>query len=145
VGPFSEIDQFDLREAKNRLGKRFILRTPKRKKQSELLRRVGEILRFSRHRKLKEVLEQIRPVIVGWVNYFRVGNCRRVFGWIRFEVMRRVRRFVMKQRGRPGCGWKRWSNGTIYREWGLVNEYTVQYFYRSSVKVTARSTGSGDW
>ena len=126
---------FDLREAKNRLGKRFILRTPKRKKQSELLRRVGEILRFSRHRKLKEVLEQIRPVIVGWVNYFRVGNCRRVFGWIRFEVMRRVRRFVMKQRGRPGCGWKRWSNGTIYREWGLVNEYTVQYFYRSSVKV----------
>src|SRR3989304_5353631 len=81
---------FDLREAKNRLGKRFILRTPKRKKQSELLRRVGEILRFSRHRKLKEVLEQIRPVIVGWVNYFRVGNCRRVFGWIRFEVMRRV-------------------------------------------------------
>ncbi len=85
---------FDLREARNRLGKRFILRTPKKKKQSELLRRVGRILKFSRHR-----------------------------------------RFVMKQKGRRGCGWKRWSNEAIYKKWGLINEYKVQYFYRSSVKV----------
>jgi RNA-directed DNA polymerase len=125
---------FDLREAKNRLRKRFILRTPMKKKQSELLRRVGKILKFSRHRKLKEVLERIRPVIVGWVNYFRVGNSRRAFGWIRFEVMRKIRRFAMKQRGRPGCGWKRWSNETIYKEWGLADPYEVRYFYRSSVK-----------
>lgn len=127
---------FDLREAKNRLGKRFILRTPKKKKQSELLRRVGRILKFSRHRKLPEILERIRPVIVGWVNYFRVGNSGRAFDWIRFEMMRKIRRFVMKQKGRPGCGWKRWSNEAIYKKWGLVNEYQVQYFYRSAVKVS---------
>ncbi|MGH7872067.1 MAG: group II intron maturase-specific domain-containing protein [Candidatus Binatia bacterium] len=48
-------------------------------------------MKFSRHRKLKEVLEQIRPVIVGWVNYFRVGNARRAFGWICFEMMRKIR------------------------------------------------------
>jgi RNA-directed DNA polymerase len=127
---------FDLREAKNRLGKRFILRTPMKKKQSELLRRVGRILRYCRHRKLPEVLERIRPVIVGWVNYFRVGNSGRAFDWIRFEMMRKIRRFVMKQKGRPGCGWKRWSNEAIYRRWGLVNQYRVQYFYRSPVKVS---------
>jgi RNA-directed DNA polymerase len=126
---------FDLREGRNRFGKRFVLRTPMRKKQSDLVRRVGRILKFSRHRKLKEVLEQIRPVIVGWVNYFRVGNARRAFGWIRFEMMRKIRRFAMKQKGRRGCGWKRWSNETIYKEWGLVNNYTVQYFYRSPAKV----------
>ena len=62
---------FDLREAKNGVGKKFILRTPMKKKQSELLRQVGRILKFSRYRKLPEVLERIRPVIVGWVNYFR--------------------------------------------------------------------------
>jgi RNA-directed DNA polymerase len=126
---------FDLREAKNRFGKRFVLRTPMKKKQSELLKRVGQILKFSRHRKLKEVLEQIRPVVVGWVNYFRVGNSCRAFGWIRFEMMRKIRRFAMRQKGRPGCGWKRWSNETIYKQWGLVDEYRVQYFYRSGVKV----------
>jgi RNA-directed DNA polymerase len=126
---------FDLREGRNRLGKRFVLRTPKKKKQSELLRRVGLILKFSRHRSLKDVLEMIRPVIVGWVNYFRVGNSRRAFGWIRFEMMRKIRRFVMKQKGRPGYGWKRWSNETIYREWGLVDNYRVRYFYRSPAKV----------
>ncbi|MGH7775369.1 MAG: group II intron maturase-specific domain-containing protein, partial [Candidatus Binatia bacterium] len=125
---------FDLREAKNRLGKRFILRTPMKKKQSELLRRVGRILKFSRHRKLPEVLERIRSVIVGWVNYFRVGNLGRAFDWVRSEVMRQIRRFVMKQKGRRGRGWKRWSNEAIYKKWGLVNEYQVQYFYRSTVK-----------
>ena len=126
---------FDFRAGRNRLGKRFVLRTPMRKKQSDLIRRVGRILKFSRHRKLRDVLEQIRPVIVGWVNYFRVGNARRAFEWIRFEMMRKIRRFVMKQKGRPGCGWKRWSNEAIYKDWGLVNDYRVQYFYRSSVKV----------
>ena len=126
---------FDLREGNNRLGKRFVLRTPMRKKQSELLRRVGRILKFSRHRQIREVLDQIRPVIVGWVNYFRVGNSRRAFEWIRFEMMRKIRRFVMKQKGRPGCGWKRWSNETIYKQWGLIDKYRIQYFYRSPVKV----------
>jgi RNA-directed DNA polymerase len=127
---------FDLREGCNRFGKRFVLRTPMRKKQSELIKRVGRILKFSRHRKLRDVLDQIRPVIVGWVNYFRVGNARRAFDWIRFEMMRKIRRFAMKQKGRRGCGWKRWSNETIYKEWGLVNDYRVQYFYGSPVKVS---------
>lgn len=127
---------FDFRAGCNRFGKRFVLRTPMRKKQSELLRRIGRILKFSRHRKIKDVLELIRPIIVGWVNYFRVGNSRRAFDWIRFEIMRKIRRFAMKQKGRPGCGWKRWSNEAIYKEWGLVNDYRVQYFYRSPVKVS---------
>jgi RNA-directed DNA polymerase len=127
---------FDLREGRNRFGKRFVLRTPMRKKQSDLVRRVGRILQFSRYRKLRDVLEQIRPVIVGWVNYFRVGNARQAFDWIRFEIMRKIRRFVMKQKGRRGCGWKRSSNETIYKHWGLVDNYTVRYFYRSPVKVS---------
>jgi RNA-directed DNA polymerase len=127
---------FDFRVGCNRFGKRFVLRTPMRKKQSELLKRVGQILKYSRHRKLTQVIERIRPVIVGWVNYFRVGNSRRAFDLVRFEIMRKIRRFAMKQKGRPGCGWKRWSNEAIYKEWGLVNDYRVQYFYRSPVKVS---------
>jgi len=127
---------FDLREGRNRFGKRFVLRTPKRNKQSELIKRVGRILKFSRHRKLPEVLERMGAVIVGWVNYFRVGNSGRAFDWIRYEIMRKIRRFVMKQKGRRGCGWKRWSNEAIYQKWGLVNNYRVQYFYRSPVKVS---------
>ena len=127
---------FDFRAGRNRLGKSFVLRTPKKNKQSELIKRVGRLLKHSRHRKLKEVMEQLRPVIVGWVNYFRVGNSRRALEWIRFEIMRKIRRFAMKQKGRPGCGWKRWSNEAIYKEWGLVNDYRVQYFYRSPGKVS---------
>lgn len=127
---------FDIRAGCNRFGKRFVLRIPMRKKQSELLKRVRRILKHSRHCSMKEVLEKIRPVIVGWINYFRVGNSRRAMDWIRFEIMRQIRRFAMKQKGRPGCGWKRWSNEAIYKKWGLVDDYRVQYFYRSPVKVS---------
>jgi len=49
--------------------------------------------------------------------------------------MRKIRRFAMKQKGRPGCGWKRWSSEAIYKEWGLFNDYRVQYFYRLPAKV----------
>ena len=126
---------FDLREAKNRWGKRFIMRTPKRKKQEELLRRVSLILRYSRHRKVQEVIGMINPVIVGWMNYFCVGNSASVFDRVRGEVMLRVRRFAVRQRGRRGFGWKAWSNDAIYREWGLRWKYQVRYFYRSPVKV----------
>ena len=35
-----------------------------------------------------------------------------------------------------GCGWKRWNNEAIHKEWGLVNDYRVRYFYRSPVKVS---------
>jgi RNA-directed DNA polymerase len=47
---------FDLREAKNRMGKRFIMRTPMKKKRVEVLRRVGEILRLYRHQSSKKSL-----------------------------------------------------------------------------------------
>ena len=126
---------FDLREARNRCGKRFILRTPKRKKQEELLKRVSKILKYSRHRKVKEVIGLINPVIGGWMNYFRVGNSAGVFDRVRHEIMLRVRRFAMRQRGRRGFGWKEWSNEAIYREWGLRWKYGVRYFYCSPVKV----------
>jgi len=76
----------------------------------------------------------INPVIVGWMNYFCVGNSAGVFDRVRREVMLQVRRFAMRQRGRRGFGWKRWSNGTIYREWGLGWKYQVRYFYRSPMK-----------
>ncbi len=122
---------FDLREAKNRWGKRFILRTPKRKKEQELLRRVATIVRYCRHRKVTEVIGLINSVIRGWVNYFRVGNSRRVFNRIRSEVVKKIRRFAMRQRGRRGFGWKRWSNEVIRKEWGLMWKYQVQYCYRS--------------
>ena len=43
-------------------------------------------------------------------------------------------RFVAFCQLMSGCGWKRWSNAAIHREWGLVNDYHVPYFYRSRVK-----------
>jgi RNA-directed DNA polymerase len=38
---------FDFKAGRNRFGKQFVLRTPMRKKQSELLTRVGRIFKYN--------------------------------------------------------------------------------------------------
>ena len=71
---------FDLREAKNRLGKRFILRTPMKKKQSELLRRVGRILRYCRHRKVPKSWSGFVPLLWDGSTTFGRQRAERLIG-----------------------------------------------------------------
>ena len=73
-----------------------------RRKQSDLIKAYWEDFKISRHRKPSAVLEQIRPVILGCVNYSRVGNARRAFGLIRFEVMLEDTPICDEAEGPPG-------------------------------------------
>jgi RNA-directed DNA polymerase len=41
-------------------------------------------------------------------------------------IEKKVRRFVMKRKGRKGFGWKRWSREEIYKNWGLYNDYQIR-------------------
>jgi Group II intron, maturase-specific domain len=55
------------------------------------------------------VIAVINPILRGWVNYFRVGNAARCFRFVKEWVEKKVRRHLMRARGRRGFGWKRWS------------------------------------
>jgi hypothetical protein len=50
--------------------------------------------------------------------------------------LQELRRRIYRKAKVESCGWKRWSNEAIYKDWGLVNDYRVRYFYRSIVKVS---------
>jgi RNA-directed DNA polymerase len=119
---------FDLRwERSKRTGRWFASRTPRSKKVTELLRKIRDILRDSRHLTMADVVAEINPVLRGWVNYFRVGNSSRAFGKIKYHVERKVRRFAAKRSKRRGFGWKRWSNDVVYGTWGLFRDYRVAH------------------
>ena len=101
--------------------------SPRPKKVTEVLRKVREGLRSTRHLPVQAAVEKVNSILRGWVNYFRVGNSSQAFSKVKYHVERKVRRFVAKQSKRTGHGWKRWSSDVVYGIWGLFGDYRLVY------------------
>src|ERR1019366_855142 len=72
------------------------------------------------------VIAKINPILRGWVNYFRVGHSSICFGVVKRWVEEKVRRHLMRARGRKGFGWTRWSSEWLYDRLGLFNNYQLR-------------------
>ncbi len=96
---------------------------PKLKKRTALFAKLREVFRRNVSQPVGKVIEQINPILRGWVNYFRVGHSNRCFSMVSQWVEKKVRRHLMRARGRQGMGWKRWSRDWIYGTLGLFNDY----------------------
>ena len=101
--------------------------SPRRKKVIEVLRKVRNALRASRHLKVQDAVARVNSIVRGWVAYFRIGNSSRDFDAVRTGVERKVRRFAVKKRKRRGLGWRRWSSEVVYGNWGLFDDYRIRY------------------
>jgi RNA-directed DNA polymerase len=117
---------FEFRRVRGRNGKLRPQFVPKMKKRTELLRSLKPIFRGLRSQPVEWVLEEIKPRLRGWVNYFNVGDSYRCFSYIRDWVEKKVRRHLMRAKGRSGFGWKRWSRQWLYEELGLFNGYELR-------------------
>jgi RNA-directed DNA polymerase len=116
---------FDIRLVRKRTGRRYVLRTPKVKKRTQLLGRLKEAFRLFRSQPVRKVIEEINPIIRGWVNYFAHGNASRCFSYVRDWVEKKVRRHLARNSKRNGFGWKRWSRRWLYTHLGLFGAYRV--------------------
>jgi RNA-directed DNA polymerase len=118
---------FDFRRVRTPRGRWMPLVMPQMKKRTELLRKLKGIFNRSRSQPLRGVIDQINPILRGWVNYFAIGNSSRCFSFIRLWVEKKIRRLLAKARQRQGFGWKRWSSRWLYDGLGLFSEYKVQW------------------
>jgi RNA-directed DNA polymerase len=118
---------FEYRRLRSRKGKWRPHFVPKQKKRTALLRKLKEIFRRFVSQPVRMVIGHINPTLRGWVNYFRVGNSSGCFSYIKLWVEKKVRRHLLRARGRKGFGWKRWSTRWIYDTLGLFNDYRVVY------------------
>ena len=100
---------------------------PKGKKRTALLRKLKEIFRSYRSQPVGGLIEEINPILRGWVNYFAIGHSSRCFSYIRDWVEKKIRRHLARACQRRGFGWKRWSREWLYGTLGLFNEYRVSY------------------
>jgi RNA-directed DNA polymerase len=116
---------FTIRRLRSRRGKGWALVIPAVKQRTALLRKLKEEFRRRDSQPVGRVIEAISPILRGWVNYFRVGHASRCFAFVREWVEKKVRRHMMRARGRSGFGWKRWSREWIYARLGLFRDYRV--------------------
>ena len=93
---------FEYRRIRSRKGRWRAHYVPKLKKRTALLR------------KLKDIFRRVR--------YFAVGNSSRCFSYSKLWVEKKVRRHLMRARGRKGLGWKRWNTLWLYNTLGLFHQ-----------------------
>ena len=116
---------FEYRLIRSRQGKWRTQLVPKMKKRMALLRKLKLIFQRYRSQPVGRVIEEINPILRGWVNYFGVGHSSRCFSFIKLWVEKKVRRHLMRARGRQGFGGKRWSAQWLHAKLGIFNGYRV--------------------
>jgi RNA-directed DNA polymerase len=116
---------FEYRRIRSRKGKWRAYYVPKPKKRTALLRKLKGLFRRCVSQPVGRLIELINPILRGWVRYFAVGDSSRCFSYIKLWVEKKVRRHLMRARGRKGFGWKRWSTQWLYDSLGLFHEYWV--------------------
>jgi RNA-directed DNA polymerase len=122
---------FTLRRLRSPRGRWWVQMTPAMKKRTALLRKLKEVFRRLDSQPTAQVIAVINPILQGWVNYFRIGNAARCFNFVKVWVEKKVRRHLMRARGRQGFGWKRWSTAWVYTVLGVFADYRVRYWGRA--------------
>jgi len=127
---------FDFRKVIGRNGKPFVLLTPKKKSQIKVRKKIKETIMKFRFLSMKEIIKKINPILVGWVNYYRVGHSSKAFSNVRDYVEKTIRRLLerrTRRRGR-GFGWKKWGSQFIYGVLGLYWDYKIQHLQPLGIK-----------
>jgi RNA-directed DNA polymerase len=106
---------------------------PKLKKRTALYAKLREIFRQHVSWPVENVIAKINPILRGWVNYFRVGHSSSCFSKVKQWAEMKVRKHLVRARGRNGFPWKRRSSEWLYDGLGLFNDYQLRRW--SSAKV----------
>jgi RNA-directed DNA polymerase len=118
---------FEFRLVRSRKGKWRAHFVPKMNKRTALLRKLKAIFQRFVSQPVSRVIEEINPILRGWVTYFAIGHSTRCFSYIKQWVEKKIRRHLMRARGRKGFGWKRWSTKWLYDKLGIFNGYRVSW------------------
>ena len=101
---------------------------PNKKSKKKLLDKLRDLFKRYKSQPVRAIVEKANPIIRGWLNYFRIGNASRIFGYIELWVDKKLRRHLMKARKRKGFGWKRWSTNEIQEMTGIYSDYRIKYY-----------------
>ena len=119
---------FRIKRVLSRRGRWRPLLIPQMKARKALLQKLKVVFRRFNSQPIYHVIERVNPIVRGWIGYFRYGSSSWCFGYVRDWLERKVRRHLMRARGRSGFGWKRWSRRWIYDALGLHSDWSLRRF-----------------
>lgn len=117
-----------------RRGRYYLLKWPRAKAMVAIREKIRGIVggRHWMNRSLKEVIQELNPVLRGWGNYFREGNSSEQFAAIDSYVRELLMLFLSKKHGKRGRGWSQRWKGTDFRQAGLYRlSGTVRWHKRT--------------
>jgi RNA-directed DNA polymerase len=118
---------FEFHLIRSQFGKWWPQYVPRLKKRTALLAKLKIVFRRYLSQPVERVIEQINPILRGWVNYFAAGHSSQCFSFISQWVERKIRRHLMRAQGLQGFGWKQWSKDWLYNTLGLFHDYRVRW------------------
>lgn len=68
---------------------------------------------------LKEIIDEINPVIRGWGTYYRKAHVRKLFSRLKKWIVRRLWSHRFKRW--RNWGWRKYPDRVLYKQYGLVN------------------------
>jgi len=100
---------------------------PSEKAERMITEKIRKITNPGRPVKTEEIIEQLNPVIRGWVNYFKIANSSKKFGKIRLYTAKKVRKFMRRRRHKSGYGYKKYPDDYLYKKLGLYRDYRLSW------------------
>lgn len=76
--------------------------TPSMEKQSALLKKVRKVLQLNKASSSYNLIRTLRPIIIGWANYYRYCECNDTFRKLTNAIFKKIRAWVFRRDTRNG-------------------------------------------
>lgn len=101
-----------------RQGKARIKIYPSKEKQVSIIKKIGDLCRKYRSISSYDLICSLRPIIIGWANYYRFTECKEVFNKLDFNIFGILRAWVFrrdKRNGRNEVKERYFPSGNVYK------------------------------
>jgi RNA-directed DNA polymerase len=116
---------FDFRRLKTKAGKWRVNYQPKMQARVKMMDKISDVFKRHESQPLTRVRDLINPILRGWVQYFRIGHSSKAFGYVKDWLTKKIRRHLMRAKGKQGFGWKQWSTKGIYAKYNIYSNFKV--------------------
>lgn len=117
-----QFQRVESRKTKSRL----ILVYPSPSSQKRCKDKIRKLISHSLPLKIGDQIRNVNKFLVGWTNYYRLGNSSKVLNQICHYVNKRVRHLIQRHKGRGGYGWGKITSKDLYARLELFYNYKVQ-------------------
>lgn len=75
---------------------------PSKKSQQKLLQKIRNVIQNNKAASSYDLISKLRPIIIGWANYFKYSECSAVFKKLTHLIFQKIRAWVFRRDTRNG-------------------------------------------